>query len=58
MVSGLLDDSERDDLAKMMIDAVWQMGPRNNCEGEWFAWLLNELGIELPQPPEQEDGGK
>jgi len=54
---GLLDDSERNDLARTLLDAAFEMGPRysNVCEAlrkaikvEWFAEMLERCGIELP----------
>ena len=46
---GLLNDDERDDLARTLIDAAYEMGPKYNdaCE-EWFAGMLERCCIELP----------
>ena len=46
---GLLNDSERDELAGTLIDAAYELGPQhNNACAEWFAELLAKRGIELP----------
>ena len=46
---GLLDDSERNDLARTLLDAAFEMGPRySNVCVEWFAEMLERCGIELP----------
>ncbi len=46
---GLLNDSERDELAGTLLDAVYELGPRYNSDCvEWFAALLAKTGIELP----------
>lgn len=47
---GLLNDSERDDLAKILINAVYDIGPqqRDAC-AEWFAEILDRCGIILPE---------
>jgi hypothetical protein len=45
---GVLDDAERDELAGILIDAVYEMGPIYNDKcAEWFADLLAKRGIEL-----------
>jgi hypothetical protein len=46
---GMLNDAERDELAGILIDAAFEMGPKyNNTRAEWFAVLLAKRGIELP----------
>ena len=46
---GMLNDDERDDLARTLIDAALELGPRyNNACAEWFAGMLERCGIELP----------
>lgn len=53
---GLFNDEERDDLARILVDAAYEMGPSsmsnmNECN-EWFGGLLQKCGIDLP--PNQE----
>ena len=49
---GLLNDSERDELAGTLLDAAYELGPQyNNACAEWFAELLAKRGIELPNSP-------
>lgn len=46
---GMLNDAERDELASILVDAAYEMGPKyNNACAEWFAKLLDKRGIELP----------
>lgn len=47
---GLLNESERDELAKTLINAAYEIGQLDigSCS-EWFARLVNECGIELPE---------
>ena len=45
----LTNGSERDDLARTLIDAAFEMGPReHNNACEWFADMLERCGIPLP----------
>jgi hypothetical protein len=47
---GLLDDRERDDLANIFINAIYEMGPRGH--GQCEAWLnerLTNSGIDLKE---------
>jgi hypothetical protein len=47
---GMLNDAERDELAGILVDAVYEMGPKyNDTCAEWFAALLAKRSIELPQ---------
>jgi hypothetical protein len=44
--TGLLNDEERYQLAKKMLDAVWEMAPNQCGEAEsWLGRLMDELGI-------------
>jgi hypothetical protein len=46
---GVLDEAERDELAGILVDAVYGMGPIYNDKcAEWFADLLANRGIVLP----------
>lgn len=47
---GLLNDDERDELARELVEAVWAIGPNShdNCS-KWLADILSESGIKLPQ---------
>lgn len=46
---GMLNDAERDELAGILVDAAFELGPKyNNACAEWFAALLAKRGIELP----------
>jgi hypothetical protein len=46
----MLNNAERDELAGILVDAVFEMGPQydNTC-ADWFADLLAKRGIELPE---------
>ena len=45
----LMNDSERDDLARTLIEAAFDIGPEyNNTCAEWFAGMLERCGIPLP----------
>lgn len=53
---GLLNDTERDDLAVDMINGAWEMyngawglGPSAN-NAEWLLAIIKKCGIELPKP--------
>ena len=51
---GLLNEVERDDLARTLIDAAFEMGPRDsNACAEWFTGMLARCGIELPNVQDQ-----
>ena len=46
---GMLDASERDELSREFIDAMWAMGPRDNDEcAAWLLGIIAACGIELP----------
>lgn len=46
---GLLNESERNELAKTLLSAVWELGPRWTADcGQWMAELIEKCGIELP----------
>jgi hypothetical protein len=46
---GMLNDAERDELAGILVDAAFEMGPKYNDEcAEWFADLLAKRSIVLP----------
>jgi hypothetical protein len=51
---GMLNNDERDELAGVLVDAAFEMGPKhyNDC-AEWFAAILAKRGIELPDAQNQ-----
>lgn len=48
---GLLDERERDEMAKEFVEALWAMGPvgSDDCAA-WLARMLAEVGIDMPNP--------
>ena len=46
---GLLDERERDEMAKEFVEALWAMGPvgSDDCAA-WLARMLAEVGIDMP----------
>ena len=46
---GMLNDDERDDLAKTLINAAYEVGPtfKYDCD-PWFFGMLETCGIDLP----------
>jgi hypothetical protein len=51
---GMLNGAERDELACILVDAAFEMGPKhyNDC-AEWFSAILAKRGIELPNAQNQ-----
>ncbi len=46
---GMLDASERDELSREFVDAMWAMGPSNNDEcAEWLFGIISACGIDMP----------
>ena len=46
---GLLDESERDDLAIELIQAIYAIGPYGQADAlEWLCGIFKQCGIELP----------
>lgn len=46
---GLLNESGREELAKTLINAAWELGPRwtDDCV-QWMASMIAKCGIKLP----------
>lgn len=45
---GMMDEKERDNFAKTLIEAVWEIGPQScvDCE-RWMKELIENCGIDL-----------
>ena len=45
---GVFNDDERDELARILLDAVWRFGPSDACDFEkWLAHMLSEYNINI-----------
>lgn len=44
---GLLSDSERDELAKTLLEALWGIGPNEGCL-VWLASIFEKCQIDIP----------
>jgi len=56
---GMLNGEERDDVAQVLINAAYEIGPKFHYDCDpWFAAMLEKCGINLPQQCNiQQEGG-